>query len=143
MRYGICASVILFAFQNVLAAQQGVAENGYYPPTYSGTIFIGNLTSANDDTRETTLTYTNPGSGKTETFVGILEDGYMIEGKDGTLRDLKPSNLKLGARIKVYYMAKTKKVDGKKVKINSIFLIGGLPNRGGKYVQFKAFSGNR
>lgn len=143
MRQAAHLGIVLLLCQAYASGQRGTAESGYYPLNYAGAVFVGNLTSANDETREITLTYTNPANGETETFGGILEEGYMIRGKDDHLRELRPSNLKMGARIKVYYIPKTRKVDGKKVKVNSIFLIGGLPNRAAGYSSFKAFPGSR
>ena len=41
--------------------------------------------------------------------------------KDGSTRELNPSGLPKGTRITVFYMPKTKKVDGNKVKYYEIF----------------------
>lgn len=99
--------------------QHGSAPAGYYPPTYAGDTWTGIVTSVSDQSREITLTYAN--KDKTETFIGILQAGYKINLKDGSTRELKPSNIPIGAHLIVYYTAATKKVDGKKIKTYEIF----------------------
>jgi len=42
-----------------LDAQKGTAPDGYYPSTYSGNIFTGNLQPISKDAPEFTLVYTN------------------------------------------------------------------------------------
>ena len=111
-----------------LAAQYGSAENGYYPSSFHGTVFTGTVTSANDETREVILSYTNPKNGKSQTFVGVLEEGYTVENKDGSHHVLKPSEIRSGAPIKVYFTVMTKKVAGKKTTVNTIFQIRWTPN---------------
>jgi hypothetical protein len=121
------------------AGQYATAEDGYYPSGYHGRAFTGAVTSTNDETREVTLSYTNPKDGKTQTLVGMLEEGYSVKLKDGSLHELKPSEIKPGARIKVYYMTTTKKVSGEKTTVNTIFLIGGTPNVRARLSYFMAF----
>jgi len=41
--------------------------------------------------------------------------------KDGSMKELNPSAIPKGSRITVFYQAKTKKVDGNKVKYYEIF----------------------
>ena len=107
-------------------AQHGTAENGYYPYTYHGETWTGVVTDRNDDTREVTLAY-NHGS-KTETFVGVLQEGYLVKPKDGAVVELKPSNIQPGATLTVYYQRDKVKVHGQKVNANVILLIKGFPN---------------
>jgi hypothetical protein len=49
--------------------------------------------------------------------------------KDGSLHELKPSEIAPGTRLTVYYKTETKHVDGKKVKINTIFQLKVVPDR--------------
>jgi hypothetical protein len=133
------AVVILLSAATVYRAQYGTAENGYYPMSYNGATFAGAVTSTNDETREVTLSYTNPKNGKTQTFIGVLEEGYSVKLKDGSLHELKPSEIRPGAQIKVYYIATAKTVGGKKTTVNTIFLIGRTPNVRAQHVYFKAF----
>jgi hypothetical protein len=68
---------------------------------------------------------------KEETFVGVLEEGYAIKMKDGSMHELKVSDIPTGTRIKVYYMSKTKKdASGAKTKFNQIIKIRFLPKEG-------------
>jgi hypothetical protein len=126
-KYSI-AVVVLFSTVTLCGAQYGSAENGYYPPNYTGETFTGAVTSTNNETREITLCYANPKDGKTQTFTGILEEGYSVKLKDGSLHELKPSEITIGAQFKVYYLSTRKKVDGKKTMVHTIFLIRGAPN---------------
>jgi hypothetical protein len=129
--------LLLFATCPAVSAQHGTAEDGYYPDHYSGDTWTGIVASVSDNTREVTLTFTR--GAKTESFVGILEKGYLAKPVKGAGRELNPSDLRLGIKIKVYYHVETKKVQDKKIKINRIFLIEGIPNLAGRRLQFKAF----
>jgi hypothetical protein len=100
-------------------AQQGSAEPGYYPMGFNGDTWTGVVSSTNDETREITLTYTK--HDKTQTFVGVLKEGYMLKLKDGTPHAVKVSEIPMGMRLKVYYMPRERKVDGRKVRYNEIF----------------------
>lgn len=143
MRKWTVAAIVFLFSQNVLLGQRGTAERGYYPLGYRGSTFTGTVTSTNDDTREITLKYTDPKKGKAEIFVGVLEEGYTLEGKDGTLHQLKPSKIRPGARIKVYYMRKKKRLAGRKTTVNEIFLIAGSRNLRGRLTRFMAFGGSQ
>jgi len=101
--------------------QHGSAPPGYYPPGYSGDIWTGEVVSTDDTTREITLAYTN--GTKSETFTGVLKDNYQVKMKDGSMKELKPSGIPKGARITIFYQAKTKKVNGNKLKYYEIFEI--------------------
>jgi len=113
--------------------QHGTAENGYYPPGYTGDTFTGVVTSTDDASRSITLTYTNPKNGKKETLVGLIPEGYTARWKDATLHEVKPSDIPTGTRLKVYYMTTERKVEGKKVKSVTIFQIAGVPNVKAQY----------
>ena len=106
-------------------AQHGTAENGYWPMGFNGDTWTGVVSSTNDETREITLTYTK--QDKTETFVGVLLDGYKVKAKDGTPHELKVSEIPRGMRVKTYYIERSRKVEGKKVKFNEIFRLTSAP----------------
>jgi hypothetical protein len=117
--------------------QRGTAENGYYPPGHQGDTFTGAVTAADDPSRAITLTYTNLKSGKTETLIALLEEGYTAHWKDGTLHEVKPSDIPVGTHLKVYYMTAEHKADGKKTKTTTIFEIAGVPNVKSRYSTFQ------
>lgn len=119
------AAALLLACASMAVGQHGAAEAGYYPMGYAGDTWTGEVTSTDDTTREITLTYLR--KDKVETFTGVLEKGYKVRMKDGSYHELKPSDLHLGTRTTVYYMAKTKKVEGRKIKFYEIFRIRFLP----------------
>ncbi len=102
-------------------AQHGSAADGYYPFGYAGDTWSGEVTSTNDDTREITLTYTK--GSKTETFTGVLQEGYKVKLKDGTSHELKASEVLKGTHLMIFYMPKAKKDGDKKVKYYEIFRI--------------------
>lgn len=77
--------------------------------------------SADETTREITLN--NLRGDKKQTFVGVLEPGYMQKLKDGTYRELHMSEFKPGLRIRVFYKEKPQEVSGKKVKVKMIHRI--------------------
>jgi hypothetical protein len=101
--------------------QHGTAPAGYYPVGYAMDIWTGEVVSTDDTTREITLTYTN--GKKSETFTGVLKDKFEVKMKDGSMKELNPSGIPKGARITVFYQAKTRKVGGNKVKFFEIFQI--------------------
>ena len=108
----------------VALAQKGTAEADYYPLNYGGDTWTGVVTAINEATREFTLTYRN--NGKEQTFVGVLIKGYAEKMRDGTNHEVRMAEL-LGMQLKAYYIAKTKKVNDKKVKIKEVFRIRFLP----------------
>ncbi len=119
MRSVVCAAWLLFLLAGDLRAQHGTAPNGYFPMGYAGDTWTGEVSAVNDDNREITLVYK---SGKTtEAFVGVLQQGYKVKLKDGSLAELKVSTIPTGTRLRVYYMAKSRKVNGKKEKFYEIF----------------------
>jgi len=105
------------ALPNALAIpQHGTAENGYWPMGYNGDTFTGVVTATDDTSRSITLTYTNPKKGKRETLTASFREGYAARWSDGTTRQIKPSDFKIGTRLKIYYLETTHKVNGQKVK---------------------------
>jgi hypothetical protein len=119
MRFVVPAMLLFLA--GVCTAQHGTAPNGYYPMGYSGDTWTGEVTSTNDATREVALIYAD--KKKTETFVGVLQEGYKVKLKDGTLTELKVSTIPVGTRLRVYYMNKDRKVEGRKEKVHEILRI--------------------
>ena len=101
--------------------QHGTAESGYWPMGYNGDTFTGVLTASDDASRCITLTYTNPRKQKTETLTAVFRDGYTVRWSDGTTRQIKPSDLKIGSHLKIYYLTKERKVKGQKVKTYTIW----------------------
>ena len=125
MRKPLFATGVLLLLAASLHAQHGTASSGYFPPGYSGDTWTGTVTSTNNDTREITLTYTK--GDKTETFTGVLKTGLKATRRDGTQTEWKPSDIPIGTRVVVYYMAQTKKVEGRKVKYYEIFEFTSAP----------------
>lgn len=124
MKY-FAAIAVIFVAVVVSAAQKGTAEPDYYPMKYSGDTWTGEVTAADDATREFTLTYKK--SDKVQTFVGILGKGYTVKMKDGSDYELKMSDL-LGKNVKVYYITTTKKdAAGNKVKTIEVFKLKFVP----------------
>jgi hypothetical protein len=121
MRHMAFAACILLVLAGLLHAQHGEAGNGYFPIGYAGDTWTGEVSAVNDETREITLVYN--GARKAETFVGVLEQGYKAKLKDGSLAEVKVSLIHIGRRMKVYYMAKERKVNGRKERFYEIFRI--------------------
>lgn len=99
----------------MLCALQAFSQKG---STMWGDMFTGLVIKTDDAAREIILQST--GQDGTETFVGVLKDGYQKMLKDGTKRELKFSEITQGTRIRVYYKKITKEVNGQKVKTNLI-----------------------
>ena len=110
--------VAIFICNGASLAQKGTAEPDYYPMNYTGDTWTGVVTGINEDTREFTLTYKK--GDKNETFVGILQKDYTHKLSDGSYREVKLSDL-MGMQLKVYYIAKTNKVNNQKTKFNEVF----------------------
>jgi hypothetical protein len=104
-----------------LRAQHATAPNGYYPHTYSGSIFTGSLESVVPDTQEITLVYTK--GSKTERFVGRLESTCSWKDKQGTVHSFTGSDLPKGTVLTTFYTSSTKKSGGEKITENSIFAV--------------------
>ena len=128
MRHTLLGACLLLAVAGGLHAQHGTAPNGYFPMGFAGDIWTGEVSVTDDAKREITLVYT--GKKKTESFVGVLQEGYKAKLKDGSLAELKVSMLPIGTRLRVYYMAKDRKVNGRKEKFYEIFQIDFLPSEG-------------
>jgi hypothetical protein len=117
--------VLLFGAAGL--AHREIAPDGYYPYGYNGDAWVGAVVKADDATRAITLEDTY--KGKKETFVGVLEEGYLAQHKSGAAAELKPSDIPIGLRLTVLYFPTTKKVNGRKVHVNVIFNIDRIPNQ--------------
>jgi hypothetical protein len=103
-------------------AQHGTAGSGYFPQGYNGDTWTGNVTATDDAERSITLAYSN--KGKTETFTGILKSPCCkVKMVDGTMKDLRVSEISLGRRMIVFYIPTTTKVDGQKSTVNEIIKV--------------------
>jgi hypothetical protein len=125
----ITVTLVLLAC-SASSAQRGTAEQGYYPPGYRGDTFTGVVTAVDDATREITLTY--EGKKKTETFTGVLREGYSMKMKDGSTREIKVSDIPLGTRWKTYSMARTRGKGKERVKYYEIFRLVLMPQEQGR-----------
>jgi hypothetical protein len=96
---------------------------------YAGDTWTGEVSAVSDANREIMLVH-NDGK-KAETFVGVLQQGYKVKlKKDGSLAELKVSTIPVGTRLRVYYMAKDRKVNGQKEKFYEIFPMDFPPTEG-------------
>ena len=86
--------------------------------TVLGDAWSGAIVATNDSTREITIKYEY--KGKSETFTGVLNEGYKVKMKDGTSHELSVGEMLIGTRIRVFSKTKEQVVGGKKVKINLI-----------------------
>jgi hypothetical protein len=117
--FRLTSFLILLTITRAAYAQHGTAESGYFPLNYGGDTWTGQVSVVDDATNEITLVYR--GSKKTESFVGVLLHGQRVKLKNGTTAEFKPSMIRIGVRMRVYYMVKDQKIDGQKVKLNEIF----------------------
>jgi hypothetical protein len=90
---------------------------GQKQTTVLGDTWTGVIESTDEATREIAIVSSNK---KRETFVGVLKEGYQVKLKDGTLRELKVSELKRGMRVRFLYKSKTLDVAGRQTKVNLI-----------------------
>ena len=97
--------------------QHGIARNLQNGSIHD--VWLGIVISTNDTTREITLV-----SSGSETFTGVLKDHVSLKTKEGSIKELKPSDIPRGTKIVVYYEPKTAKAGNEKVKsYNEIFRI--------------------
>ena len=85
-----------------------------------GSTFTGVVASTNEAIREITL---RDPQGSGSSFIGVLAEGYRFEKKDGTLDDLKASEISAGMNISVYYVTEKRKAGEKKYDVNRIYRI--------------------
>lgn len=115
MRRALLASLAIVSLASIVYSQKR--------ETILGNAFQGVVVSSNETTREITITYTDTAKNQTETFVGVLKQGYLIKLRDGTQRELQMSEIKPGARVRVLYKEKSDNVAGKKVKFSQIISV--------------------
>lgn len=89
--------------------------------TVIGDAWTGEVVTTDDNTREIVIKFDD--KGKSETFVGVLNEGYKVQLKDGGSHELKVSEIPIGERIRVFSKTKERIVGGQKVKINLIWRI--------------------
>ena len=81
--------------------------------------WLGTVVSTDDATREITLT-----SSEGESFTGALKDGFSAKARDGSIKQLRPSDIPKGTKIIVFYVQKKAKTDSGKMQVyNEIFRI--------------------
>lgn len=85
--------------------------------TIMGDAWTGVVETSDEATRE--IKIVNPNK-KTETFVGVLEDGNQVKLIGGSSRVLEVSDLKPGLRVRVWFKSKTRDVAGQRTKVNVI-----------------------
>jgi hypothetical protein len=120
------------------SGQKTKPPDGYYPPGYNGDAWKGRVLRTKEDARSLTLIAVVKGKG--ETFVGVIEKGYLVEYKDGSIKPLKVSKIPVGMKLTVFYEQRTKKVNGKKVHYNLIIDMVPLVNRKKEYRVFRGYS---
>jgi hypothetical protein len=118
MRHMLLAACFLLMAE-ALSAQHGTATNGYFPIGYAGDTWTGEVSAVDEAKREITLVYKRKNGD--ETFVGVVQSGYQVKLKDGKTGELKLGTIPLGTRLTVYYMTKSRKVEGRKEKFSEIF----------------------
>lgn len=90
--------VILLGLTGSVAAQK--------MDTMFGDFVIGEVTAANEATREITIKY--PGKGGPEIFSGFLVEGYKLRLKDGNERELMMNEITPGIRVRAFYKGNKK-----------------------------------
>ncbi|HET9401902.1 MAG TPA: VWA domain-containing protein [Candidatus Acidoferrales bacterium] len=83
--------------------------------------WTGAVLATNDSER--TITLSSAIREKTETFTATLPEGYKVKMSDGSIQDLKPSEIATGRRITVYYTRTIEKYFGKDTPTNQIYWI--------------------
>ncbi len=139
MKHTLSGVAFLLGFAALALAQRGTAPTGYYPGCFAGDIWAGTLTAVDDAKRQMTLTYIDPKHHRAETFVGVIEEGYTVSRRGGPRHELRPSELPLGAQLKVYYCEESRKVEGRKTKVDTVFAIDQVTNLKKGNLVFKAF----
>jgi len=102
-------------------AQHGEAEPGYYPNSYVGDTWQGNVTAVDDQSKTVTLTYTK--GSKSQVLAVRFAPGLAVSYSDGTSKELKPSDIPIGAMAYAYYTNYTEKVNGKKSDVHEAFML--------------------
>jgi hypothetical protein len=132
MRNNILLSVLLF-LPIIGSAQYGSAPNNYYPDSYTGSVFKGVVTENIDN--QIVLTFTKDDS--TQTFTGLFETGCSVPTTPPGGPPLMPADIPKDTAMTAFFNARTKKVDGKKVKENVVIAIAFDTWKGHKMGEFK------
>ena len=122
------------------SAQHRTAPNGYYPAGYNGDAWVGRVTKVDSRTQTLTLVSVDKNR-KKQTFVGVLEKGYLARHKSGRIEPLKVSEIPLGLKVTVFYEQRTRKVNGKKIHYNVIVTMVPIGNRKKRYMIFRGYGG--
>jgi hypothetical protein len=99
--------------------QHGIARNNQNGSLHD--IWLGTVVSTNDATREITII---SNKGFSESFTGVLKDHLSEKTKDGSKKELRPSDFPRGTKITVFYEQKKVKASSGEMKVyNEIFRI--------------------
>src|SRR2546426_1790990 len=116
----VASSGIIWAQQgNIYWGRRDTPPPYLSPLDYKGDIWKGEVVRTDNLTREITLTHRK--GDKSQSFIGMLREGYKVNLKDGSVHELKVSEIPIGTRLIVYYVTRTRDVGGKKEKYNRIF----------------------
>jgi len=104
-------TVIAFVFGGALlvSAQQGTAPSGYYPHSYFGATFTGEVIDGPLDV----LTLKYKKSDHEETFIGKFEVPCPAPMKDGKIGAMTPADVPLGTVVTVFYYGGNAKANDK------------------------------
>lgn len=120
------ACVLLATPAATVAAQHGDAGSDFQAPGFMGDTWTGQVTVVDPDKREITLSAATKKG--TETFVAYLPD-HFVNGDDKN--EVKMSDFAVGQNLRVYYIPKSPKINGQKVKRNEIIRIESVPAKRG------------
>ena len=131
------ALLLLLAGCASASAQKITPPNGYYPASYNGDAWRGRVVKT--DERARTITLSSVRGKEKQTFVGVVEKGYLVRYSDKSIRPLIFSKIPLGARITVLYEQRTRKINGRKVHYNLIIDMIPYTNRKRGYRIFRPY----
>jgi hypothetical protein len=100
----------------VACAQHGTAPNGYYPHSYFGATFTGEVIDGPLDV----LTLRYKKGSQEEMFTGKFEVPCPAPTKDGKMGAMSPADVPLGSLVTVFYYGKTAHANGKSAVENVI-----------------------
>jgi hypothetical protein len=109
-------------------SQKGTAPNGYYPPSYNGSMFTGAVEST--DAGQLTLLYAS--DRKQERFVGRPEAPCIWTDKAGAAHAVEVAAIPTGIVLTAFYKSFTTKSGNQKIKENLILAISYAEQNGKK-----------
>lgn len=117
--------VLVAAKALVAVAQQGMAPAGYYPPSYQGATFTGEVIESPRARMPAldVLTLKYKHGTKEELFTGRFDPYCVAPMKDGRTRGIYPGDVPLGSVVTVFYYGHSVKANGKSVTENLIIRI--------------------